>query len=503
VPVQQAQGRKTWQRVILVAVALLLGLPTLVYPRMGSDTSTFTYIAQTIVKGGMPYRDAWDLKAPALFYVYAVPVGLFGKSNVARQGFDVLWQLATAMVLFAIAVRISKRREIGLLAGVLYLLLYYSQSYPSMCQAEGFLVLPLSLSFLWLLRALEDNRSLTWCIAGIWVAGATLFKLPIGLIGVVMIAAAVTQGRPGWSGSLRRLSALALGFAAPLLLCVIYFQVRGALWDLLTTLLIAGPHHALLNIGSYLEYMRKGLLPPVRWPFYALLLLGLVPLCFSVVRKQTVPLSTKLLAGWFLVGLVVLFMHGEFYAYHFPPMFAPLAILGAGTLYSAYAPGTRRKATWWLASAALLFIVSSAAFKFTKNVAYEWRTLHGERPATNNLDNWYVVSAYLRKHTSPEDRIFVWGNRPAIYVDTDLKSASRFVDAYHLALPPKGLDYRGIFLREFQATMPKYFIIYMLPGADWKESFQKFVPLRTMIGEDYQLESAGDLGPFELYRRKQ
>ena len=179
----------------------------------------------------MPYLDAWDLKAPALFYVYAVPIALFGKSHVGVQAADLLWQLATALVLFAIAVRIYGRREIGLLAGVLYLFAYYSGSYWNMGQAEGFLNLPLALSIFWLLRALADDRGVAWCISGVCVAGATLFKVPFGLMGILMIDSAITLRPRDWNHSVRRLSALALGFAAPLLLCVIYFQAKGALWD--------------------------------------------------------------------------------------------------------------------------------------------------------------------------------------------------------------------------------------------------------------------------------
>jgi 4-amino-4-deoxy-L-arabinose transferase-like glycosyltransferase len=497
-------------RIILVVVALVLGMTTLAYPRMGSDTSTFTYVAQTIVGGGMPYRDAWDLKAPAIFYVYAIPIALFGKSHVGVQAADVLWQLATALVLFAIAVRIYGRREIGLLAGVLYLFVYYFESYWNMGQAEGFLTLPLALSMLWLLRALSDDRGLSWSISAACVAGATLFKVPMGLMGVVMIAAAVTQGRPGWKGSLRRLSALALGFAAPLLLCVIYFQAKGALWDLLTTQLLAGPQHALLNEnGHYVGCMVDSLIWRVRFPLYTLGLLSLAPVCSSVVRRQSLSLSEKLIWGWFAVGLLVLLMHGEFLGYHFLPMFAPLAILSAGTLYSVCAAGLAwRKATWWLTSAAFLFLLFCASYKFSKNAAYEWWSLHGGR----EILSWDRVSAYLKNHTSSGDRIFVWGNRSAIYVDTDRKAASRFLDIYHIALPPKGLDYRGILLQEFQAARPKYFILYTVPkptGAcsfseiDQKEAFNEFPAFRTLINQDYQLESAGDLGPFEVYRRKQ
>ena len=494
--------------IILIVVALLLGLTTLAYPRMGSDTSTFTYVAHTVIDGGMPYRDAWDLKAPAIFYVYAAPVALFGNNHGAVQALDAIWQLATALVLFAIAVRIYGRREIGLLAGLLYLLIYYAGSYWEMTQAEGFLNLPLALSMLWLLRALENDNFAAWCVSGAFVAVATLFKIPMGLMGIVMIAAANTRN-PGWSRSVRRLSALALGFASPLILCVIYFQAKGALWDLYTTQIIGGPQHALLNQnGHYLGCAFESLLLPGRAPLYALGFIGLMPLWTTVARKQVVSLSTKLLWGWFAVGLVVLFMHGEFLGYHFIPMYAPVAILSADTVYFIWT--SRRTAgmfTRWATMLGILAVLTCTAYKVSKNFLYEWRALHGSTPP----NEWDAVSDYVKKNTIPGDHIFVWGNRAAIYLDSGVQSASRFLDIYHIARPPKAVDYQAIFLQEFEAAKPKYFILHIMgkdpsecgfSTIDQKETFIEFSAFSRLIAENYEMEPAGDVGPYEIYRRK-
>jgi len=494
--------------IVLVLAALLLGLTTLAYPRMGSDTSTFTYVSRTVLDGGMPYRDAWDLKAPAIFYVYAVPVALFGNNHGAVQALDAIWQVATALVLFAIAVRIYGRREIGLLAGLLYLLVYYAGSFWEMTQAEGFLNLPLALSMLWLLRALENDNFAAWCVSGAFVAVATLFKIPMGLVGIVMIVAAIARN-PGRGQAVRRLSALALGFAAPLLLCVIYFQAKGALWDLYTTQIIGGPQHALLNQnGHYLGCAIESLVLPGRAPLYALGFLGLMSLWAAVARKQAVSLSTKLLWGWFAVGLVVLFMHGEFLGYHFIPMYAPVAILSADMVYSVWT--SRRTAgmfTRWVAFIGILAVLTCTAYKVSKNVLYERRALHGITPP----NEWDAVSDYIKKNTSPGDRIFVWGNRAAIYLDSGVKSASRFLDIYHIARPPKAVDYQAIFLQEFEAARPKYFILHIMgkgPGEcgfgdiDQKETFLEFSAFSRLIAEDYEMVTAGDVGPYEVYKRK-
>jgi 4-amino-4-deoxy-L-arabinose transferase-like glycosyltransferase len=512
-------GQKNWLSVLLrhpyaflVLVSILLGGTLLAYPRTSLDNSTYTYVGQTIVHGGMPYRDAWDLKGPALFYAYAALVAMFGKSSVALQVMDILLQLATAFVIFAVGVRIFGKREVGLLAGVLYLVGFYSQTVLHITmtgQTDGFLSLPLALSVLWLLRATENDRWIAWACAGAWVAVVTLFKLPFGLMGVCMIIAALTRPDSSIKQFIRRLFSLGVGFAIPLLLCGFYFYSKGALTDLLDTQLIAALYHVKLNEnGHYFACIVSSFLPPVRAPLYILTLLSIVPVALSIVHKKAVLLPTRILLGWFAICWIVFFMHGGVEAYHFTPMFAPVAILSAGTLYSVYsARSTSTKLTLWFATTAVVVLMCCLSWRIGKNVVYEWHALHGEAPPQRGD----AMAAYVKQHTSPQDTIFVWGSVPSIYLDSDRRAASRFIDAYHLALPPEGLNYRQVFLNEFTAAKPKYFIleIQLRPDgpcgfqyADFRQAFGEFPQLSEIVTRDYELETTPPLGLFELYRRK-
>jgi 4-amino-4-deoxy-L-arabinose transferase-like glycosyltransferase len=499
-------------RVTLVVVSLLLGGTMLAYPRTSLDNSTYTYVAQTILHGGMPYHDAWDVKGPAIFYAYAVQLLLFGKSSVALQVMDLLWQLATAFVAFAIGRRASGQQEVGLLAGVLYLIVFYSQSALGITmtgQTDGYLSLPLALSVLYLLRAHETDRPLAWALSGAWVAVATLFKLPFGLMGVCMIIAALTGARVSASQAIRRLASLAVGFAAPLAVCALYFYWKGALADLWDAQIFASLYHVKLNQnGHYLDCILTSFTPPVRIPLYTLTLLSVVPATVTVLRRHRLAFATKILLGWFAVGWIVFFLHGSVLAYHFTPILAPAAVLSAETLFQMYrATGTGRKSLRWLATAAVFVLLSCLAWRTSKNILYEWRALHGHRPP-----QWAdALGAYVKQHTTPQDTVFVWGSVPSVYLDSGRKAASRFEDAYHVALPPEGLNYREIFLGEFTAAEPKYFILETRarPGgpcgfeeADFKQTFEDFTPLREIIERDYQLEPTRQLGPFDLYRRK-
>ena len=54
----------------LACVLLAVRLPSLVQP-MGADQGLYAYVGERIRAGGLPYRDAWDQKPPAIHVTYA------------------------------------------------------------------------------------------------------------------------------------------------------------------------------------------------------------------------------------------------------------------------------------------------------------------------------------------------------------------------------------------------------------------------------------------------
>jgi hypothetical protein len=65
-----ARTSKTWAWTVLLVLLLALRLPAIVRPA-GGDQNLYTYVAQRVIAGDVPYRDAWEQKPPAIFFVYA------------------------------------------------------------------------------------------------------------------------------------------------------------------------------------------------------------------------------------------------------------------------------------------------------------------------------------------------------------------------------------------------------------------------------------------------
>jgi hypothetical protein len=87
-----------------------------------------------------------------------------------------------------------------------------------------------------------------------------------------------------------------------------------------------------------------------------------------------------------------------------------------------------------------------------------------------------AVAAYIRSHTRPNDRVFVWGNWPALYVESDRVMASRFPGflrgfARGSGLPPNNWDTTPEVWPELQADLIRNapaLIVDTAPG-DWSD----------------------------------
>src|SRR5579859_8202493 len=58
-----------------VLLAVLVKGPQFVTP-MGQDQGLYHAVAEEILRGGVPYRDAWDPKPPGVFYTHAAILAL-------------------------------------------------------------------------------------------------------------------------------------------------------------------------------------------------------------------------------------------------------------------------------------------------------------------------------------------------------------------------------------------------------------------------------------------
>jgi len=105
---------------------------------------------------------------------------------------------------------------------------------------------------------------------------------------------------------------------------------------------------------------------------------------------------------------------------------------------------------------------------------------------------------YLSTHSSPEDRIFVWGQTPEVYLDAYRRPAARYITTFPLTGyvfggPTPGLDTRSRILpgawtnleRDF-ARHPPIYIVDVQSAKTAQYPVKNFPILAKLLAERYQ-----------------
>ena len=494
-----------WGLLAVAAVTVVLRAPSFVYPIMDIDEGSYAAIACRMLSGGLPYRDGVENKFPAIFYLYTAVFGLFGRYDMrAVHAVAAAAALGTALAAGAIAATLARRRgadplaarRARWLAAMLYAV--FSTTYePKLLAAntELFAVLPASLAVLVYLRA--RGRPSAFFVAGALAACALLFKQVAGLLLVALAADRLIRGalRREPRRSVADLVLLGLGVVGVAGTVAVLFWRRGILGDAVFWSWTYIFHHympAARASGGFVARLFKCFLP---------FALAMSPLLFlgRRVRWRGAALVVWLwLVSMTGAGLIGGRMYGHYFLLTVPPL-AVLAGVGGAEWLMAASAGERHRLAALVAAMASSFLVAAWLF----------------RGAT---DSWLALSpdyrraaAYVRARTQPDDRLFVWGWFPALYVDADRCPASRFVYTHLLsgARSQSGATTRGhlvpeawpMLLEDLARTRPAY-ILDTSPGRyDYPFPPEQYPALAQLLSSSYHLET--EIEGIRLFRRKE
>ncbi len=390
----------------LAALVLLTRLPGFLFGLVNIDECDFTILARALARGERLYVDVADIKPP-LAYLAFLPSGLAFDIWPMRVA-GVLLVLGTALLARAAARRWTGDERVGwcaafasVLAGMVEL--------PSV-SAELVMNLPAAAALLLFVRARREGRPGLDLAAGLCVGVASLVKhqaavLDLGL-GLALLWHAWDVAGEERRRTVRGFLLLAAGSVAPWLATAGWFAAAGRFapfydWVFARNFLYVSrlPGDAALPrfVASFAECILGATL--VLWVLAAREAPGAVRAPDPVRRG----LLLTLLLTWVPVSA-----GGRFYEHYFLQFAPPLAVLAA--------PGLARLAEAWpalgrwrragLAALLILPAVATTGYGFARGLL---RDLPGQEPRSRELAAW------LRLHTAPEDRLFVWGHYSPIY----------------------------------------------------------------------------------------
>jgi 4-amino-4-deoxy-L-arabinose transferase-like glycosyltransferase len=518
--------------VLIFVVSALILAPTIIYP-YGRDQGIFGYAGHSILRGGVPFRDFWDPKPPALYYVYALAEALFGYSMSSVRVLDLVMQAATAAVLCAIAARLSGSAATAYAAGLLYALAYASRGWWNSAQPDDFLNLPAALAVLLFIRSLERDRVnglsfLTGILAGV----AFYLKYPMGaLLPVFMGIILWTKGCS--ARTFAHLAAMTGGFL--LIACgyALYLRVNGA-WGEFFYAEFVWPR-AYIRVKEAQQGITGALhigdIARSHFSFAGLSALALIGYAW-VIGRRSCPAAAHLVALWALVALANLYLQNKFYIYHFAPLLPPLCIGAALVVAFPFRRGgdlTLRLA----AAVAVVAAVAASLLAVNKRYNFYCITTYGESAKAlasrvlrgKGLGDYYmsarftsddfslpadiVVAGYLAKNTERDEPVFIWGYETIVYYLAQRRCASRFVHNFPLRCDWVPERFGAELLADLRRERPKYILLVGNDPAWWAtgtrddslRSLRRYPGIERYLAENYVFEKG--IEDFLIFRRRE
>jgi dolichyl-phosphate-mannose-protein mannosyltransferase len=505
----------------LLAICALLLSPTLTY-RMETDHGVFAYMGAAILDGRWPYLQTWESDFPGLMWLQAAEIALLGRSMVMFRMFDLACQLASVYCIWRIALRLTGDAAGGVVAAVMFCLVYQGYGSWNTAQREGFGLVFVLCGFL---MQFTSERRPDWATAagiGLTLGIAATIKPTLLALAAFHLPAVVRWiRRSAWTALL----AAFLGFAAPVALVIGVYWLLGGLRQM---------YEACIAYQTiYTARLRGSDALPTYWlhKFSRLgthaIVLPLVYVPFLALSDRRVNRLALLLA--YVGSVYAVFVQGTFAGYHYIPGLGVGSIL-IGDMYAAVSRAVLGGRTWKigtrrlpirLAVAGLLAVVLVPVYMRRSTVATLVTLRFLGPPSSAEFRNATVfdlredldVASYLREHTRPDDPVQIWGYESLVYYLAERYASSRFQMTHPLVMRPAGGSltamqqrWRSEFLSDVRRRPPVY--VAVVRGDNWwwapeertsEQLLDDFPEWKMLIERDYRLEQ--QIGRFSIYRR--
>ncbi len=460
-----------------VALAAVVALISLIRWRLLAtpferDEGEYAYMGSLILHGGLPYRDAYNMKLPGTYGMYSLIVGAFGSSPTGVHAGFAIVSLATIVLVYA-AFRRLFTPMVGLVAATTYGLL--SVSGPMLGPAAHathfvnfFVVLGL-----WCYSRWDDRRPwLSGGLVGLMFGLAVLMKQPavffVAFGGLMVLVRAGTVVPRSWKTIAAALAAFVAAAAVPygaVVLVVVAGDAFGKFWSWTVTYAMSyASADTSWALGTTLVGLSFG--PMFReYPLVWLLALaGLVVVWIAGYdwrQKLFVIALSVCSVGAVLPGL-------NFRRHYFVVLLPAVGLLVAFTLEFAarLIPGGRSRRV--VRALPFVAIVAMGLVAIANGRAYYIDDppdeVNRKMYAGNPFVETKAVGLRLAADTTPADTIAVLGSEPEIFVYAGRRSATGYIYVYPLVeLQPDNLKMQHEMMAEIEAARPKYLVFCNVP----------------------------------------
>jgi len=469
-------------------VSFLLRLAFLHEP-FERDEGLYAYIGQEVLRGSIPYRDAIEIKPPAIYYLYAAAIAIFGETTESIRIFTALYSLVSVYALFLLTNRVS-----GPKAGLVAALLQGTFSSSPLLQGsssntEVFLVLPLILAAYFLLRAIEEGERRYIFLCGVFYGCAMLIKT-VAIPSVLLAVGGVfSLARPINTIREKALDLATLTFGPAILAAIMvgYFFFNQALGDFLYWNVTFAFRYRSTAVGGPPFFWATYMLLPVFLPLIVTALPTFVRLLFEPPSRKNYVVALSLPAA--LLGVI---LPGKNFPHYFIPLVPPFAML-AGIEIIRFS----KTRGWRLHHGRVLLAI---IFALPVYMQYKYYLIYtSDQVSVQKYGPLFVeslqVARYIKDRTLPSDYIFQWGLEMELYYLTARRSPVPFTASIFVGWSKDSAAAIRQMLEGINQKTPKYIVFQNgwsnVPGVR---------ELSEILRRDYFLEAT--VGYAQIYRRR-
>jgi hypothetical protein len=441
---------------IVVVRVRLLGVP------LERDEGEYAYIGSLLLQGVPPYAEAWNMKFPGIYAVYALLIGVGGSSVAAIHAGLLVASVWNAMVCALLGRRLLGPGA-GLVAGVGYGAMSVSTTVLGLwSHAEPF---ALTFALPGLLLALDARRAGRYAAAGLLLGAAVLVKqnaAPLALFAALWVA---LREAPRTERPARALAAFALGGLLPLAAVaagLAWAGVFGRFW--LWTVRYASEYGSLNSWREGLDPLGAQLGPMLRAQlvWWVAAGVGLVAPLWERSLRERAPFLWGLLAA----GAVSSSLGFYFRPQYFVPLLPAVALLaGAGS--RALAPASERGRLLCCALVALVGLGTplgvEADLLWRKTPEQVSRAIYWPGPFAEAPE----LGRRIAEIVPPGQRIAVIGSEPEIYFHAGRRAATGYLYVYPLMEPqPFAAAMQEELIAQLEAARPEV-VVYVNAHDSW------------------------------------
>lgn len=517
----------------VAVLALLLRIPSIAQP-LGIDQSLWASAVRGMARGQLLYADVWEQRPPGIYWIYLAAFQLLGWRPSTVAWIDIAAAVATTVLTFAIA-RCLASRTTAAAAAALYAVftmpawLYGYGGFLERAINETFIVPCVCAGVLAAVRLREGPSIAAATVMGFFAGAAVVLKPNAGLYLPAMMMWVWFYRDGGPRARLRpwlpALAAMAAGAA------VLPGAALVWLWRLD---LLAEARTAVIDFNRF--YVGEGfvlsdyamLFSKAIWlrvktePLWLAGTAGGVVAVWDLARQRTLPALAGLGVIWGGAAALVMIANGaRLFNSYFINAFVPLALMGAWVLSDAPRGSRPRQAlaAVLLVVTLMLLVQRDYAGRVFGSVAADVAALRGRLEPLGYLERFggygrntgYSARAnaelaeYIREHTNPDERIFLFGiNGAGVYFAADRLSAHRFLRVNFFVeteFPDPRFRLEAV-IGDLQRARPRYIIFERLHGrlpmhriADALPSDPRLAPLLRHYHEETTIED------FTIFRR--